>query len=133
MREGTHPGKRKSFFIAFLLWFFFGFIAAHKLYLGLYREAVRLILLYFLLPMGVVVPAILVLHLLGYRLAPEELRAGDIEALLKSPAFAALTGVVLAVLTAIWIWDFRVLMRQVREHNEAAAREEEGSRKKVGA
>ncbi|MBI2132808.1 MAG: NINE protein, partial [Candidatus Tectomicrobia bacterium] len=37
MREGTRPRKRKSFFIAFLLWFFFAFLAAHKLYLGLYR------------------------------------------------------------------------------------------------
>ena len=133
MREETRPRKRKSFFIAFLLWFFFGFIAAHKLYLGRYKEAVRLILLYFFLPLGMVVPAILVLHLLGVRLVPEELRAEDIEALLKSPAFAAVSGLVLTVLTAVWIWDFRVLLRQVREHNEAVEREEEGLREKGGS
>lgn len=132
MREGTRPRKRKSFFIAFLLWFFFAFLAAHKLYLGLYREAVRLILLYFFLPLGIVVPTILALHLLGFRLVPEELRPGDIEALLRSPAFRAVAGLVLAVLTAVWIWDFRVLLRQVREHNAAAAREEEAGKSPPG-
>ncbi|MBI2132712.1 MAG: NINE protein, partial [Candidatus Tectomicrobia bacterium] len=125
------PRKRKSFFIAFLLWFFFAFLAAHKLYLGLYREAVRLILLYFFLPLGAVVGTILLLHAFGVRLVPAEPRPGDVQALIRSPAFAALTGVVLAVLTAIWIWDFRVLMRQVREHNEAAAREEMNQRATV--
>ena len=132
MDEGTRPRKRKSLAIAFLLWFFFCFLAAHKFYLGRYREGRRLILLYFFLPLGAVVGTILVLHAFGVRLMPKELRPGDLQALAQSPAFAALSWVVFAVLTPIWIWDFRVLLRQVREHNAAAAREEAARKEKTG-
>lgn len=125
MAGAARPKRRKSLLVAFLLWFFFGIVAAHKIYLGRSREGVKLVLAYFFIPLGTVVIALLLLHALGVRLVPEQLRPEDIQALARSRPFALLTGLVLAVLTVIWIWDFRVLLRQVREHNEAVRAEKE--------
>ncbi len=111
------PPKRKSLFVAFLLWFFLGIFAAHKLYLGRRREATLLLLAYFLLPLAAAVAALLAMQLLGIVLVPPDLKPEEVQALIRSRPFLAMTGLVLAVLCVIWIWDFRVLLRQVREHN----------------
>ncbi|MBI3128399.1 MAG: TM2 domain-containing protein [Candidatus Tectomicrobia bacterium] len=123
------PRKRKSLFVAFLLWFFLGIVAAHKIYLGRGREGVKLLLAYFFIPLGAAAAAIIVLHAFGVRLVAGPLRPEDLQALARSRPFALLAALVTAVLTVIWIWDFRVLVRQVREHNEAAAREERAGKR----
>ena len=51
-------------------------------------------------------------------------------ALVRDPKFLAVTGVALLALTAVWIWDFTVLMRQVREYNQK--REEDTSQPEGG-
>ena len=124
----VRPRKRKSLLVAFLLWFFLGVVAAHKLYLGRGREGVKLLLAYFFIPLGAVAAAILILQAFGVRLVSGPLRPEDLQALARSRPFALLAGLVTTVLTAIWIWDFRVLVRQVREHNEAVEREEDKER-----
>ena len=109
--------RRKSMTIAFLLWFFLGFLAAHKIYLGRVREALRLILIYFFVPLVSVVAAILILQYFGGLEFLSNMRPEDLPALLKDPAFIALASTAFIVLGGVWLWDLAVLIRQVREHN----------------
>lgn len=113
--------RKKSMLIAFLLWFFLGFLAAHKIYLGKVREALRLILLYFFVPLLSVVASILVLKSLGMLNFPKDLGPATLPALLQDPAFIAMASAAFIVLAVIWVWDLTVLIREVREHNERAA------------
>ncbi len=110
--------RRKSLFVAFLLWFFLGIIAAHKIYLRKYREAAMLLLAYFLIPLAAVMAVVFGLMLWGIEIVPPSLGPEEMAALVRDPKFLAVTGVALLALTAVWIWDFTVLMRQVREYNQ---------------
>ncbi len=114
------PRRKKSMLIAFLLWFFLGFLAAHKIYLGKVREALRLILLYFFLPLLTVMAAILILQNLGMLNIPANVRPEDLPALLRDPAFITIASTAFIVLAGVWFWDLTVLIREVREHNALA-------------
>lgn len=114
--------RKKSMHIALLLWFFLGFLAAHKIYLGKIREALRLILLYFFAPLLSVVASIFILQSLGMLNFPGGLGPDDLPALLRDPAFIAMAATVFIVLAVVWVWDLTVLIREVREHNERAAK-----------
>ncbi len=115
--------RKKSMLIAFLLWFFLGFLAAHKIYLGKVREALRLILLYFFVPLLSVMASILILKSMGMLNFPEDPGPADLPALLQDPAFIAIAATAFIVLTVVWVWDLTVLIKEVREHNERAAAE----------
>ena len=124
-RDKAGGRREKSPFVAFLLWFFFGIIAAHKIYLRKYREGAMLLLAYFLFPLAVVMAVVFGLMLWGIEIAPPSLGSEEMAALVRAPKFLAVTGVALLALAAVWIWDFTVLMRQVREYNQK--REEDTS------
>jgi len=112
------PAREKSFAVAFLWWFFLGFVAAHKFYLGRKREGVLLILAYFFLPLAVVAAAVVGMRAFGVSLGPSRVSPEDFAALSRDAKVIALAALALIVLAAVWIWDFAVLRRQVREHNE---------------
>ena len=115
--------KKKSMAVAVLLWFFLGFLAAHKFYLGRVREGLRLILLYFFAPLIVVIAVIFGMRLFGVTLLPPDVRPEDILALAQDAKFLFLTGIIFLVLAGIWLWDLKNLIWQVRMHNTRAARE----------
>ncbi|MBT3350526.1 MAG: NINE protein [Nitrospinaceae bacterium] len=115
--------RKKSMPIALLLWFFLGFLAAHKIYLGKVQEAIRLILLYFFVPLLSVVASILILKSFGMLNFPKKLGPADLPALIQDPAFIAMAATAFIVLAAIWVWDLIILIKEVREHNERAAAE----------
>lgn len=115
--------RKKSMIIAFLLWFFLGFLAAHKIYLGKIREALRLILLYFFVPLLSVVASIFILKSMGMLNFPEDMGPADLPALLQDPAFIAMAATAFIVLAVVWVWDLTVLIKEVREHNERASAE----------
>ncbi len=120
--------KKRSMAVAVLLWFFFGFLAAHKFYLGRTREGLRLILLYFFAPLIMVIAVIFGMRLFGITLLPPDVRPEDILALAQDAKFLFLTGVVFLVLAGIWLWDLKNLIWQVRAHNARAAGEIPGTR-----
>ena len=140
MREAADRGepprrgsrRRKSMTLALLLWFFFGVFAAHKFYLGRIREGFLLLLAYFLLPAAVAAAAVFAATLLGVRIAPPDLSPEAIEAFMGSGIFLGIFGAVLAVLIVLWIWDFRVLRRQVRAHNAGVEAEASGGEREAG-
>ncbi len=112
--------RKKSMAVALVLWFFLHFLGAHKFYLGKGREARRLILLYFLAPLAAVVCLILVMQIfLGIEL-PRIAGPENLPALIRDTRFIALAGAALIVLAAVWIWDLKALIREVREYNARA-------------
>lgn len=120
--------KKRSMAVAVLLWFFFGFLAAHKFYLGRTREGLRLILLYFFAPLIMVIAVIFGMRLFGITLLPPDVRPEDILALAQDAKFLFLAGIVFLVLAGIWLWDLKNLIWQVRAHNARAAGEIPGTR-----
>jgi len=120
--------RKKSMLIALLLWFFLGFLSAHKIYLGKVREALRLILLYFFLPLLSVVVVIFILKILGMLNFQENPGPADLPAVLQDPAFIAMAATAFIVLTVLWVWDLTVLIKEVREHNERTAAEHHAPR-----
>ena len=114
--EEMNP-RKKSMAVALVLWFFLHFLGAHKFYLGKGREARRLILLYFLAPLAAVVCLILVMQIfLGIEL-PRIAGPENLPALIGDIRFIALAGAALIVLAALWIWDLKALICEVREYN----------------
>ena len=113
--------RKKSMAVAVLLWFFLGFLAAHKFYLGRVREGLRLILLYFFAPLIMVIAVIFGMRFFGVTLLPPDVRPEDVLALAQDTKFLFLTGIIFLVLTGIWLWDLKNLIRQVRSHNARAA------------
>ncbi len=115
--------RKKSMAVAVLLWFFIGFLAAHKIYLGKTRQGLWLILLYFFVPLIVVTTAIIGMSLFGVELVPPDARPEDMITLLQDANFLRLASMAMLILAGIWLWDLIHLIRQVRAHNTRVASE----------
>lgn len=115
--------RKKSMAVAVFLWFFLGFMAAHKFYLGKTREGFGLILIYFFAPLIVLVVAVSGMSFLGIKLIPPDARPEEILAIVQGTKFLVLVTIAFIVLTGVWIWDLLKLIHQVRAHNARLANE----------